>query len=397
MTPEALSPAPVKLLLVDDLEENLLALSALLEGPDLTLLRARSGREALELLLVHDVALALIDVQMPEIDGFELAELMRGSERTRRVPIILMTAGLRESHRVFKGYESGAVDFLFKPVDVQILRHKVDTFVELHRQRLELSRQVAKLKESEELTSRLHRELQETLRFNETFIAVVGHDLRNPLNVILMAAEVMLRRGEDAGMKRAADQVRSSGRRMMSILDDLSDLARARLGGGIVVQREPADLLALARKVVAESRTSHAGRNVELLFSGSFEGEWDGPRIEQVLSNLIGNALRHGTPEGTVTVDIDGRSPDRVAVSVHNLGYIPEDILPHVFQPFRQGEPRRTRSEGLGLGLFIVRHLVEAHAGSIRLDSNPTAGTTFRIELPRSAGRSTPGSASSPS
>ena len=121
-----MSPAfqtPVKLLLVDDLEENLLALDALLSRDDLTLLKARSGIEALELLLVNDVALALVDVQMPDMDGFELAELMRGSERTRSVPITFVTAGGRESHRIFQGYDAGAVDFLFKPIDPHILRH----------------------------------------------------------------------------------------------------------------------------------------------------------------------------------------------------------------------------------------------------------------------------------
>jgi PAS domain S-box-containing protein len=134
-------PEPVPLLLVDDLEENLQALEALLRREGLVLLRARSGREALELLLRHDVALALVDVQMPEMDGFELAELMRGTSRTRRVPIIFLTAGLADAARRFRGYEAGAVDFLAKPLEPDVLRMKVDVFVELHRQRQEVARQ----------------------------------------------------------------------------------------------------------------------------------------------------------------------------------------------------------------------------------------------------------------
>ena len=114
---ELRTQSPVKFLLVDDLEENLIALEALLRREDLVLLKAHSGREALELLLAHDVALALVDVHMPEMDGFELAELMRGVERTRHVPIIFVTAAMRESHRVFQGYDAGAVDFLFKPIE----------------------------------------------------------------------------------------------------------------------------------------------------------------------------------------------------------------------------------------------------------------------------------------
>lgn len=141
----------VKFLLVDDLEENLLALEALLRRDDLEILTARSGTEALELLLVHDFALAFIDVQMPNMNGFELAELMRGSEKTRHVPIIFVTAGSREPHRVFKGYESGAVDFLFKPIDPYILRHKADIFFQLYRQRQLLAQQFQRIQESEAL------------------------------------------------------------------------------------------------------------------------------------------------------------------------------------------------------------------------------------------------------
>src|SRR5579859_2889567 len=131
-------PPPVKCLLVDDLEENLLALAALLAEEDVEVLTARSGAEALELLLVHDFALAFLDVQMPDMDGFELAELMRGSERTRHVPIIFVTAGAREAQRVFKGYESGAVDFIYKPIEPHILKNKADVFFQLYRQRQQL-------------------------------------------------------------------------------------------------------------------------------------------------------------------------------------------------------------------------------------------------------------------
>ncbi|EQA98510.1 response regulator [Sphingobium baderi] len=136
-----MQPDAVKVLAVDDVAENLAALEALLKRDGLELLKARSGMEALELLLVHDVALALLDVQMPGMDGFELAELMRGTERTRRVPIIFLTAVATDERRRFRGYETGAVDYLLKPVDPQIVRNKVDIFVELFRQRLELARQ----------------------------------------------------------------------------------------------------------------------------------------------------------------------------------------------------------------------------------------------------------------
>ncbi len=132
---------PVRFLLVDDLEENLLSLEALLRRENLVLLKARSGDEALELLLQHDVALALVDVQMPGLNGFELAELMRGNERTRHIPIIFVTAGTADGQRRFRGYEAGAVDFIQKPIEPDILRSKADVFFQLYRQRQQIAAQ----------------------------------------------------------------------------------------------------------------------------------------------------------------------------------------------------------------------------------------------------------------
>jgi signal transduction histidine kinase len=376
-------PRAVKFLLVDDLEDNLLVLEALLERPELELLKARSGREALELLLLHEVALALIDVQMPEMDGFELAELMRGMERTRHVPIIFVTAGLREPHRVFQGYDAGAVDFLFKPVDARILQHKARTFFELDRQRQELSAQLERLRQSEEHKERLMSELEDTLRFNETFVAAVGHDLRNPLNAILMAAGLLLARSSEPELLNLVERIRSSGKRMASMIDDLSDLARARLGNGLAVQREPADFAAMAKKVVQEHRGASPDRVIELELQGDLLGEWDGVRIEQALSNLIGNALRHGDKSRPVEVSLRGFAEDRVLAEVHNQGAIAPEAMPHLFDPFRRGKDIRGRSEGLGLGLYIVRQVVLAHGGEVEVESDTESGTTFRLILPR--------------
>src|SRR4051812_21488988 len=194
--------ASVKVLLVDDLEENLLALSALIDQPGVEVLKARSGEEALELLLVHEVALALLDVQMPGMDGFELAELMRGVERTRNVPIIFVTAGAHEWQRVFRGYDAGAVDFLFKPIEAQIVGHKLNTFVALYRQRLQLAEQVSKIQS-------LNDELSSTLALNERFVAAVGHDLRTPLSNVLMASD-NLRLNPNQDPKKQIDRIKRS-------------------------------------------------------------------------------------------------------------------------------------------------------------------------------------------
>ncbi len=161
---------PVHFLLVDDLEENLLSLEALLRRDDLVLLKARSGDEALELLLHHDVALALVDVQMPGLDGFELAELMRGNDRTRRVPIIFVTAGSADAQRRFRGYGTGAVDFIQKPIEPDILRSKAEVFFELYQQRQQIAAQ------RDELEAQA-KALEEAGRRKDEFLLTLTHDL----------------------------------------------------------------------------------------------------------------------------------------------------------------------------------------------------------------------------
>jgi len=166
----------VTLLLVDDLEENLVAMAALLRGPGLNLLMARTGSEALELLLVNEVALALVDVQMPDMDGFELAELMRGSERTKHVPIVFVTAGAHDRKRLFQGYDSGAVDFLYKPIEPHILRNKVAVFVDWFRQKQALARE-----------SVLRKAI-----FNSANFSSIATDAKGVIQIFNVGAERML-------------------------------------------------------------------------------------------------------------------------------------------------------------------------------------------------------------
>jgi two-component system sensor histidine kinase/response regulator len=359
----------VKCLLVDDLPENLFALSELLRQHDVEILEARSGAEALEILLVHEVALALLDVQMPDMDGFELAEVMRGSARTRHIPIIFITAGAHDQHRVFQGYESGAVDFLYKPVEARILKNKAAVFFQLDRQRRQLDHQL--------------RERTETLRLNEMFTALLAHDLRNPLSAIVTSAHLVQRIATEPLAKDTAARIISSGQRMSRLVEDMLDLARVRVGGGIAVRREEGALSALIDPVVREHRDASPGRLIKVNTTGVLKGQWDAERIAQVASNLIGNAIKHGDAGGPVVVDLDGTCEDAVLFTVSNDGVIPEGRKAGLFDPFKDGHQRVGRNEGLGLGLFIVQQIVSAHAGSIEVVTEDDRRTVFRVRLPR--------------
>lgn len=355
---------PIKFLLVDDIEENLIALDALLRRDGLELLKARSGPEALELLLQHEVALAIVDVQMPEMNGFELAELMRGAERSRRVPIIFLTAGGRDPHGVFKGYEAGAVDFLFKPIDPHVLRSKAEVFFELHRHKADLAR---------------------NLRMNEMFVGILGHDLRNPLSSVMTGAQLLERQLADPAHLKTLRRMLSSATRMRDMIDQLLDLTRARLtdGSGMAAERAPLDVAELVGSAADELRATASDRRLTVAASGDCHSVGDPTRLLQVFSNLLSNAFHHGTPGTPVSVTIDGGAEIRVVV--RNEGAIPAELLPGIFDPFRGGRGS-SGARGLGLGLFITRNIVEAHGGRIAVESSASAGTAFTVTLPRLAG-----------
>lgn len=360
---------PVHCLLVDDREENLLALRALLRAPGVDLLEARSGREALELLLVHDVALVLMDVQMPEMDGFEVVELMRGSERTRDVPVIFITAGASDAARVFRGYDRGAVDFLHKPVDPAILRNKVAVFFELYRRREGLRRQLA--------------EREQSLRLNEMFMAVLGHDLRSPLHAIGLGAEMLQRASADAMVGEIAGRILSSSGHMASMIEDLLDVARARQSGGLPVDRQATDLGAIVGRVVEDQRLASPGRELSVELTGSLVGDWDESRLRQLVGNLIGNAIRHGAPGEPVRVRLDGSAAPLLRLEVANGGDIPQELLATLFDPFSGSDRHGGRRQGLGLGLYIADQIVRAHDGSIAVVSGAADGVVVTVHLPR--------------
>ncbi len=358
----------INVLIVDDIPQNLVAMEALLARPGLHILKAASGRQALEQLLTHEVALALLDVNMPEMDGFELAELIRGNPKTRSIPLIFITAALRETSGIFRSYRAGAVDFMHKPFDPEILRSKVDVFVELYTQRKQMALQLTELKKA--------------LQVNEMFTAVLGHDLRNPLTTVLNGAELITLMTDHGKVQNTAQLIQSSGRRMNMMINQLLDAAIAR-SGEIKLKLAQHDYVEISERIINEFLDLHESRDIHLQCKGESMATFDADRVAQILSNLIGNALQHGATGEPITVHIDGSDKAHIDISVHNGGHIEACRLAEIFKPYQsvQGEDRRT--SGLGLGLYIVKHFVEAHGGKVAVRSSPTEGTFFDIHLPR--------------
>ena len=390
-----------KLLIVDDLPENLLALDALVRGPAKKVYRAASAEQALGLLLEHEFALAILDVQMPGMNGFELAEMMRGTERTRHIPIIFVSAAGREMNYAFKGYESGAVDFLHKPLDAHAVISKVNVFVDLYRHRKALRREMDALaashRQQEALVQQLQcaqRELERAVRMRDDFMSMVSHELRTPLNTLFLETQLRklhLGKGNlalfsperlPAMIERDQRQIQN----MVRLIDDMLDVTRMR-SGALSIQPKPMDLAALARNV-AESfanQAEAAGSTIEVQAPPQLEGVWDEFRIEQVLSNLLTNALRYGGG-GPVEIHVqqdedEGGGVALVGVRDHGMGIAPADHA-RIFEQFERTDDSRRRAAGLGLGLYITRQIVLAHGGQIGVDSAQGEGALFSVRLP---------------
>jgi signal transduction histidine kinase len=359
----------IKCLIVDDIPQNLVALEALLQRDGVQFLKAHSAREALELLLLHnDIALALLDVQMPEMNGFDLAALIRGSERTRHIPLIFMTAGTHEQHWQFQGYESGAVDFLYKPIDPDMLSAKVNIFFELHRRKQELAQQL--------------QERTEALRVNEMFMAVLSHDLRNPLQSIKMAATLLKRQTDSSKNEELAERLLGNSQRMARMVEDLLDVTRIRQAGGLRLSVVDMDLRSLSDAAVDDARQCASDRQLDYQVLGDTQGRWDGERLAQMVSNILGNALKHGAKDAPIRVTLDGSQAGELLLTIQNGGTIPPSLLADLFKPFRGGERQPGQSEGLGLGLYISQQIARAHGGSIQAQS-AEGQTRFDIRLPR--------------
>lgn len=345
--------APVPFLLVDDLEENLLSLEALLRRDDILLLKARSGDQALELLLQNDVALALVDVQMPGLDGFELAELMRGNERTRRIPIIFVTAGTADGQRRFRGYEAGAVDFIQKPIEPDILRSKVDVFFELYRQRQQLAMQ------RDELAAQAEA-LREAARHKDILLREINHRIKNLFS--LAAGLISL----SARPATSIAELESDLRSRMQALAKAHELTLPDLVRDTGTTGTATTVKALLKAIVAPHEHE---QGPHVVITGS-----DAPlkgnaltSLALLLHELTTNAAKHGalsTPAGRLVIDI-----------------VTSDEILHLQWDERGSPPPPDMSVREGFGTTLERAALQGLNGTI--DKKWTSeGLSLSIKMP---------------
>ena len=354
-------------LLVDDRPENLLALEGVLKPLGARLVKARSGEDALLHLLRETFAVILLDVQMPRLDGLQAAELIKQREQTRHIPIIFITALSRETAYIFKGYEQGAVDYLLKPIDPEILRAKVRVFCDLF-VRGEMIRM---------------RSVESDAK--DVFLADVIHELKTPLAAAKAQAQLALHqlgdRRTDATTARSLRLISQQIDRLNRLVGDLLEASRLE-AGSVELQTSQFDLSALLEEMRNRMQPLGDRHPIRINAPEKLSLIADKDRIEQVLANLLSNAIRYSPEGGPIEVDAE-TTGDGVHIQVRDRGLgIPREHQQLVFERF--GRAHGTAFGGLGLGLAISKGIVERHGGRIWVESTgrPGEGSVFHVQLP---------------
>lgn len=370
LQPDEMRAKP-KILMVDDKPENLVALERLLGDMDVELFKANNGNEALKLTIHHEFALALLDIQMPEMDGYELAEYLRQEEKTADLPFIFISAVYTDSIDIFEGYEKGAFSYITKPFEPQELLSKVRFFIEKYQQEQELIRRSNELKKSNE-------EL-------ESFSYSVSHDLRAPLRAITGYSNILLedfkQQLNDEGQE-FLEVIADEAARMGNLIDSLLSFSRL---SRQEQKRSEVDMQQLAESVWDKLKEEHQDVNPELKCEDLDNVYGDKDLLQQVWVNLLGNAIKYRksdqTPVVTVSSHLNEESNQLVfSVEDNGVGFNTDyaDKLFGVFQRLHSED----EFEGTGIGLALAKRIISRHGGDVWAESEVGEGSTFYFSLP---------------
>jgi two-component system, sensor histidine kinase and response regulator len=381
----------VNILLVDDQPANLVALEAMLQGLGQNLIRAESGREALKWLLTHEFAVILLDVKMPDMDGFETAALIRQRDKSRHTPILFLTAADNSQNHAVRGYAVGAVDYLIKPVVPEFVRSKVAVFVELAKKSELLRRQTQLLAESEqaalelaETRAELVRDLEHKNRELESFSYAVSHDLRAPLRRIDSFSRAILESQSDKldeSGRRYLDRVREASQQMSQLIDDVLYLSRVTRAD---LREQDVDLSSLAQLILTRLQESEPARKAEVKIRPGVIVTGDGQLLRIALENLIENAWKFTSKqaESRIEFGVTQASGEPTYFIRDNGAGFNMTYVDRLFGPFQRLHAHGD-FPGSGIGLATVQRIIHRHGGRVWAEGLVGQGATFQFTLGR--------------
>lgn len=406
----------IKILLVDDREDNLFSIETILEKDNYTIVKARSGREALKVLLhQQDFSLILMDVQMPELNGFETANIIYERDKLKNIPIIFITAFSYDEDYIFKGYRTGGVDYIYKPIKPELLRMKVSVFVELYRKNQQLllhekkllatnrslQKEIEERRTSEEKIRLLNQQLVNNnahlKAINEEldrFAYVASHDLQEPLRKIMVFSDkILMKETMDEETEKYFKKIINSSKRMQMLINDLLSFSRQSVSSS---DFQRTDLNTLAREAIAELEIEIEKSNARIEVS-ELPLVWAIPSLmKQLFHNLVSNAIKFRKkgvepviqieteqlyePDQSAASSLNGRKCHKVSISDNGIGFDPK-YAEEIFMVFKRLNSYH-EYEGTGVGLSICKKIIEKHNGSIMAYSEQGKGSTFSFVLP---------------
>lgn len=366
------------ILIVDDKSENIIALKRILEKHQFQIDSALSGEEALKKVLKNNYDLIILDVQMPGLDGFEVAESISGYSKTKDIPIIFLSAVNVNKQFISKGYASGGRDYMVKPFDPDILVLKVKTFIKLYEQTCALQQMQQELVEEIEFRKQAERTKDE-------FITMASHELKTPLTSIkgyMQMVERSVERDLKEDAKKYLERTRQQLEKLNILIDDLLDTSKI-ASGKLEFKNRVYDIDPIIDNAVDIIRQTYPSHQIIKTGNAEVKVYGDQLRIEQVILNYLTNSIKYSPNSTEILFDVSLLSCDEVLINVTDSGIgIPKDKQAQLFTKFYRVEESSNRFQGLGMGLYICAEIIKRHHGRYGVDSEPGKGSSFYFTLP---------------